>query len=129
MEIVKIKQVKSKIMNSKIIYIFILLVLFAGVVFLSATSMIINQNMKKVLAINSANASIASFNKLFIEKVLKTKGEVSYEDRLKLENAVVNTKDADIAVAWKVFLASATEKEAQEKVLVLLSLFANKLVY
>lgn len=116
-------------MNLKAVYTLILLLLFAGVVFLGTACMAINKNMQTVLNRNSANAKIIVFDKLFVEKVLKTKGEVPYEDRLKLENAVVNTKDADVLSAWKNFLASATEKEAQERVLVILSLFPNKIIY
>ena len=64
-----------------------------------------------------------------MDKVLKYKGEITYQDRLSLENAVVNTKDNTIIDGWHNFLASTTEADAQQRVLVLLDLFAAKLAY
>ena len=81
------------------------------------------------LNVCKVNTDIISLQKLFIDKVLSTKGEVSVEDRLLLEKAVVDLKDNDIINAWNIFTASATEQEAQASVLVLLKLFAGKIIY
>jgi len=75
------------------------------------------------------NAKIVDFNKLFVDKVLIESGEVSYEDRLKLENAVVATQDEEITNEWHSFLNSKTEADAQAGTKKLLYLFANKIVY
>lgn len=77
----------------------------------------------------SVNSSVLDFNKLFVEKVLKMTGEVSYEDRLRLETAVDETNDPEIKLAWQAFLASKTEQEAQARVLDLLTLFPDKILY
>jgi hypothetical protein len=71
--------------------------------------------------------NILIFEKLFIEKVLETKGAVGYEDRLNLETAVQNTKDSQIQDKWQVLLNSATEVEAQQNTFDLLKLIAEKL--
>lgn len=73
-----------------------------------------------------ANTKIMSFQKVFVDKVLKTQGEVSYKDRLDLESAAVNTNNQDIVEAWHNFLSSETEEEAQLRVLYLLSLFSSR---
>jgi len=74
----------------------------------------------------SPDKNILAFEKLFIEKVLASKGEVSYEDRLDLESAVQNIKDNQIKDNWQVFLNSTTEIEAQKNALDLLELIAKK---
>ncbi len=53
------------------------------------------------------------FAKLFIEKVLKAKGEIDFETRLQLENAVRDLKDQDILNKWQAFTESNTEGDAQ----------------
>lgn len=75
--------------------------------------------------INKNNA-IKIFNNIFIEKVLKAKGEVSYEDRLELESAAVSA-GKEILDQWHYLLESQTEQEAQERVIGLLLLFSKEL--
>ncbi len=72
-------------------------------------------------------AKVAFLNKLFVDKVLKTENEVSYEDRLLLENTVAELHDEQILQAWRQFLASKTEEEAQAGAKNLLSLLADKI--
>ena len=114
---------------NKIITILItllILILIGSNVFFAMKYRTVQQGLYKVSEITASNEKILTFNKLFITKVLESQGEVSYEDRLKLENAVSDTGDTDIKNAWKNFLASATEAEAQKNVLALLNLFPAK---
>lgn len=73
------------------------------------------------------NEKIVLFNRTFIEKVLRSTSEVSFEDRLRLENAVRDLNDKEILDRWNLFVASKTETEAQENVKELLSLLARKI--
>jgi len=88
----------------------------------------LKEQFDKVSNTNQINVKILTFNKLFVEKVLIQEGEVSYEDRLKLENAVVDTQDEEIINEWHLFLNSQTEADAQIRTKALLQLFANKII-
>jgi len=75
------------------------------------------------------NEKVIFFNKIFVEKVLIKSEQVSYEDRIKLENAVIATQDEELINQWHSFLNSKTEAEAQEQTKQLLWLFATKIIY
>jgi hypothetical protein len=76
---------------------------------------------------NTKNERIINFLKLFITKVLKAEGEVDFETRLKLENAVREIQDKEILDQWTKFTESKTEEEAQKNVKDLLEILVNKL--
>jgi hypothetical protein len=76
---------------------------------------------------NTKNERIINFLKLFITKVLKAEGEVDFETRLKLENAVREIQDKEILDQWTKFTESKTEEEAQRNVKDLLEILVNKL--
>ncbi len=79
--------------------------------------------------IKEFNEKVIFFNKIFVEKVLIKSEQVSYEDRIKLENAVIATEDDELINQWHSFLNSKTEAEAQEQTKRLLFLFATKIIY
>jgi len=60
----------------------------------------------------TTNEKILAFGRLFVEKVLKS-GEVSFDDRVKLENAALAIENVEVLAAWKRFVESKTELEAQ----------------
>ena len=68
-----------------------------------------------------------NFTKLFITQVLRADGEVDFETRLKLENAVRELNDQNILAQWQKFVESETEEEAQEEVKNLLGMLVNKI--
>jgi hypothetical protein len=80
-----------------------------------------------VIFTNTKNEKIINFLKLFITKVLKAEGEVDFETRLKLENAVREIQDKEILDQWIKFTESKTEEEAQKNVKDLLEILVNKL--
>jgi hypothetical protein len=80
-----------------------------------------------VIFSNTKNEKIINFLKLFITKVLKAEGEVDFETRLKLENAVREIQDKEILDQWIKFTESKTEDEAQKNVKDLLEILVNKL--
>ena len=74
------------------------------------------------------NAQVLNFSRLFIERVLQTKGEVSFENRLKLETMVRDLNDPAILQSWNNFVNSASEQEAQENVKLLLDILVRKII-
>lgn len=82
---------------------------------------------KLQLAGRESNARIVNFTKLFIKQVLKAETEVSFETRLKLENAVRDLGDAEILAQWQKFTDSKTETDAQQEVKNLLELLVDKM--
>ncbi|MFZ8806150.1 MAG: hypothetical protein ACO2OW_00970 [Minisyncoccia bacterium] len=80
-----------------------------------------------VIFSNPKNERIINFLKLFIKEVLKAEGEVDFETRLKLENAVREIQDKEILDQWIKFTESKTEEEAQRNVKDLLEILVNKL--
>jgi len=73
------------------------------------------------------NKGVISFLNLFVDEVLNTEGEVSFEERLKLENAVRDLEDDEILTQWNSFVDSQDENEAQTQVRNLLKLLMNKI--
>ncbi len=107
-------------------------ILVAAVIFLSGQYYIALQRTK--IAENTVltyqhSEKILDFTKLFIIKVLKSEGAVSFEDRLKLENTVRDINDKDIFDQWQKFTNSKTQIEAQIEVKNLLELLVNKFSY
>lgn len=82
--------------------------------------------LSQLRQVNAMNANVVAFERLFVTKVLQTQGEVVAQDRLALETAVANTNDSEMQQAWQIFLDSRTEEEAQQRTLVLLTLFTTK---
>lgn len=111
----------------EIILIAILFVVLACNAYFGYEYFLAEKNTAGISEIFLANTKIMSFQKIFIEKVLKSGGEVSYKDRLDLESFAQNTNNQDIVNAWHSFLASKTEEQAQARVLYLLSLFSGSL--
>ncbi|MDD2758651.1 MAG: hypothetical protein PHD72_04810 [Patescibacteria group bacterium] len=68
------------------------------------------------------------FLQTFIQKVIRSEGEVSFETRLKLENEVRDLGDDKILAQWQAFVNSQTEAEAQKNVKALLGLLTDKAV-
>ena len=75
------------------------------------------------------NERILGFTELFIEKVLKSKGEVSFEDRLKLENAVREIGDENILNQWQKFTDSQNNDQAQEECKTLIAMLVGRIQY
>jgi len=113
----------------KILIILTAFMLFLASIFLCVGCYLLQNDVGRFSDMSRNNGKIAIFNTLFIQKVLKSQGEVSLEDRLKLENAVYDIGDSQIVDEWHSFLASQTEQEAQIGVLDLLTMLSNKIAY
>ena len=118
---------KQKIILTIIILILVAVNVFFGISYFFAQKKL--QTIEKQLKTQQESIKIVEFTKLFIEKVLKAEKEVSFEDRLKLENAVRDLNDDEILAQWEKFTASKTELDAQTAVKNLLELLVGKYSY
>lgn len=117
-------------MNKPKIILILILILLAGNVFLGVRYFSVVKELRQTqaaLEIQKTNDKVLEFTKLFIAKVLKSKTEVDFETRLKLENAVRNLGDEKILVQWSKFVESKTETDAQENVKNLLETLMSKI--
>lgn len=105
------------------------LLVLGNIVFLIQKQTVETQLRSAELLLESKgyNEKALAFTRMFIQNVLQAEGEISFEDRLQLENAVRDLKDETIIAAWNSFVASKTEIEAQEAVKNLLGLLINRI--
>lgn len=118
--------------SKRTILIAVIGILLAGNVFLGVGYFLQNQEAQKMqteLASQKLNTGVIRFLDLFIVKVLKSNTEVSFEDRLKLENAVRDLKDKDILAKWEGFTGATTQDQVQQGVKDLMQLLVEKISY
>lgn len=99
---------------------------FFAVKYFSAKKEIANLQQKSVKINNGEKKKVLAFGQFFIEKVLEAQGEVEFETRLELENAVRDLNDEELLNQWKLFVASRDETSAQKEVRNLLKLLLIK---
>ena len=104
-------------LKQKTILLIVVLILLASNAFFAVKYFSTQKelNQAKIIAdAKSVNEKVLNFTKLFITEVLKAEGEVDFETRLKLENAVRDLGDDEILENWTKFVDSKTESEAQK---------------
>jgi len=116
---------RTTIVFGAVVFILLSAVIFLGLSWIGARIELKNQN--QLAKAQLTNLKVADFLELFITKVLKNNKEIIFEERLQLENAVLDLKDADILNQWHKFTESKNEAEAQEATLDLLELLAKKI--
>lgn len=85
------------------------------------------RNLQEKASSSTCDEKTLLFARMFVDKVLRAEGEISFEDRLRLENSVRDLNDDETVIAWNAFVNSGTEKEAQDAVKNLLSLLMTKI--
>jgi len=118
--------------ENKTILITVILLLIISNIFFGFKYLTVQKELQRTqttLETQKTSEKVLDFAKLFIEKVLKAKGEVDFETRLKLENAVREIRDKEILEKWQNFTNSQTEEEAQENVKDLLEILVDKINY
>lgn len=75
------------------------------------------------------NKKVVAFLNLFIQKVLKSDKEISFEDRLQLENAIRDINDPELLAKWDQFTGGTSEAQIQEGVKALLEALGKKIYY
>lgn len=73
------------------------------------------------------NEKILDFTKMFITLVLKANGEISFEDRLKLENSVRACEDQSVLSQWQEFTKAGPDQEAGKEAQNLFGLLLEKI--
>jgi hypothetical protein len=101
--------------------------LLCGNIYFS-TMFITNLNKTEVTAQDSSTLQIKVARSLkdFINKVLAQEA-VSFEDRVMLENDILQIHDPVVTSAWNSFVASKTAKEGQTNAVKLMSLLVERL--
>jgi len=69
---------------------------------------VVDKGAQEVIHIKNAN-----FLKLFIDKVIKANGTVSYDDRVQLENDVRQIHNPELTAQWELFVGSKDPKKAE----------------
>lgn len=116
--------------NKKILLAILMLVFIFGNVFFGLKYYFANQALKTAreqIKEQNLNGKILNFSIMFVDKVLKAKGEVSFEDRLELENTVRDLNNQEILDQWVKFTQSKTESDAQTEVRNLIEMLVKKI--
>lgn len=120
------------IQRKSLILAIIIIFLVFGNIFLGINYFLncreLSETEKRIETIR-VNGKVVNFMQMFVEKVLKAESEISFENRLKLENAVRDLGDKKVLSDWENFTASKTEAEAQENVKNLLDTLVKKIKY
>ena len=110
----------------------LMLVLVAGNIYFSiqyTQNMLREKQQQEITAAkDDARFKAASFLKFFIEKVLTTKGVISYDDRVKLENDIHQFDDPALIKVWNDFVESKDPTAAQTTVVKLMSMLVTKML-
>ncbi len=116
-------------MNQKYLVSAVILILIAGNAF---TGFLYFQTRAEFSRVQNAAIQIQAENKsldfleMLVVKVLQNEDEVSFDDRLLLENSVREIKDPLILSEWTKFSNSEDETSAQESIKRLLGLLVKK---
>ena len=121
-----------QIIRKGVVSFLVIVILLAAAIALIGQNYVVRQNLaiaENTIESYQYNEKILSFSKLFVTKVLKTEGDVSFEDRLKLENAIRDINDKAIFDQWQEFVNSESQIQAQIAVKDLLELLITKIQY
>lgn len=110
-------------------------IILTGVLLISFTFLGLNYflqrseiaELRSSQAKSEVNSKVLAFTTLFIKEVLQADGEVDFETRLSLENAVRALNDEEIIAEWQAFVGSKTEVGAQNSVKRLLGMLISKI--
>jgi hypothetical protein len=113
--------------KTKLFSNFLLVLLLASNIYLSIQFI---NNLQKPVLEDQTNVTLhikaTRFLKTFIDKVLNTQGTVSFEDRVQLENDILQIHDPVLTTAWKAFVGSKTSKDAQTNAVKLIALLVDR---
>lgn len=116
--------------NKRIALILVVGILLVGNVFFAFKYFFASEDLKNFEATGAKvemNNKVIDFTSMFIKKVLQAEGEVDFETRLSLENAVRDLKDEEVLEEWQNFIGSKTEADAQDSVKRLLGILITKI--
>jgi len=114
--------------NKKInILITILIIGNVFFLFMYVSSQLKLRETEQTVASQKINSQVLDFSELFFDKVLQGTKEVSFDDRLQLENAVRALNDKEIFDTWTKFTSAKDQAEVQRSFYNLFRLLFSKL--
>ncbi|KKP87763.1 MAG: hypothetical protein UR91_C0037G0002 [Candidatus Nomurabacteria bacterium GW2011_GWC2_35_8] len=114
----------NKITKITIIVLAFTTIFFAYLYFSSCVKF---RNAEKIIASQQVNEKVLSFSQLFFDKVLQGTKEVSFDDRLRLENAVRALNDKEIFDSWTKFTGAKDQTQIQKNFYSLFQLLLKKI--
>jgi hypothetical protein len=114
----------NKTIKIIITVLFITTIFFAYLYFSSCVKF---SNAEKIIASQQVNEKVLSFSQLFFEKVLQGTKEVSFDDRLRLENSVRELNDKEIFDSWTKFTGAKDQAQIQKNFYSLFQLLLDKI--
>lgn len=116
--------------SKKLLFVVAIALLLLALVWLGVTYSLKAKELSELrdkVTVHGTNKKVTIFLQLFIQKVLRSDGVVSFEDRLRLENAVRDINDPLILEQWERFTQADTEPVIQEEVKNLLEALIEKI--
>ena len=123
---------KKKMQKSNYLIAIMGLILSAGIIFLTLQLFIYKAELvsaEKTVQGQQTNEKILTFTKLFVDKIFRKDPQVSFEDRLELENAVRVLNNQEIFDQWQKFTNSTGEEDAQTQAVNLFNLLLKNITY
>lgn len=114
----------------KIVTLIIILALVVLVVFLAAQWVWLKidfNQLQKTVKIQQTNQKTLEFANFFVDKVLLSSQQVSFEERLQMENMVRDINDQQILDQWNKFVKSDRNEDVQKELVNLLKLLLSKI--
>ena len=111
--------------------ILVLILLVGNIFFAYQYISVLNSNKNESVAggqKTTQHEQITNFNKFFVQTVLNSKGGISSDDRIKLENDMIQIHDQDLLKSWNEFVNSKDDKTSQLNAMKLFQLLADKMV-
>lgn len=105
-------------------------VLAIGLVFFAMQAVSLKgqlQAARETIESQRINQKVLLFSKLFVADVLQGGNTVSFDQRLRLENAVRDIKDEAIYAAWQKFTNAKDQAEIQQNFSALFQLLLKKI--
>ena len=85
------------------------------------------KNLQTKIDSQKTNNQILLFTQLFMDKVLSGSKEVSFDDRLQLENSVRALNDKEVFDSWQTFTRASNQTQTQQDFYNLFKLLLKKI--
>ncbi len=115
---------KTKVLVILVIVLFLSNIFFVWMLVSSKMSV---RDLQTKVSSQKVNGDILNFTQLFVNKVLNGSKDVSFDDRLQLENAVRNLNDKQIFESWQIFTKATSSVEVQKDFYSLFQLLLKKI--
>ncbi len=111
----------------KVLIVILFIVLVIGNVFFAVKYFINEREIQAMEQKQQINSSVLYFTQLFVDKVLRGNKEISFEDRLQLENSIRALKDKEAFDSWEKFTKAKDQDEIQSDFYDLFSLLLGRI--